>query len=133
MKERACGGCVLCCYLAFAGKPHGVLCQFAKPGVGCTIYDSRPVICRDFCCSWLAGVTAIRPDELGVMVLANETGELHVFHQLESGPITDVARNELKVAAEHLFDLDGIDSLVVHLVELRPGGDTSAEVLEYGR
>jgi hypothetical protein len=32
-------------------------CKHCRPGKGgCTIYDRRPQICRDFTCGWLAGV-----------------------------------------------------------------------------
>ena len=55
---RQCGSCNLCCdVLEVAGvaKPANELCKHWEMGTGCTIYDSRPQMCRSFSCAWLQG------------------------------------------------------------------------------
>ncbi len=48
---RSCGECLLCCKLAkIVGldKPDGVWCRHCAPGRGgCTIYETRPPVCRN--------------------------------------------------------------------------------------
>lgn len=55
---RACGPCSLCCKLfeiEELAKPRNRWCAHCRPGHGgCTIYDRRPQVCRDFECLWLA-------------------------------------------------------------------------------
>jgi hypothetical protein len=53
---RNCGGCTLCCKLMSVyelEKPPGEWCLHCRAGVGCSIYDSRPVQCRQFLCGYL--------------------------------------------------------------------------------
>jgi uncharacterized protein len=53
---RSCAGCTLCCKLtsiSVLDKPAGVWCRHCAPASGCTIYEARPQVCRDFACGWL--------------------------------------------------------------------------------
>lgn len=54
---RSCGECSLCCKLAQVDeldKPSGVWCRHCAPGRGgCTIYETRPAVCRSWHCSWI--------------------------------------------------------------------------------
>jgi hypothetical protein len=55
---RTCGDCSLCCKLINVreplNKPRDVWCQHCRPGKGgCSIYDTRPDVCRGFACDWL--------------------------------------------------------------------------------
>lgn len=54
---RSCGKCSMCCYLLHVielQKPANKWCGHCRPGYGgCTIYDTRPQICRSFKCGWL--------------------------------------------------------------------------------
>jgi hypothetical protein len=47
---------MMCCKLpdieAFE-KPAGVWCRHAKAGQGCSIYEDRPSVCRNFLCEWM--------------------------------------------------------------------------------
>jgi hypothetical protein len=56
-RRRICGDCSLCCKLAQVDeldKPAGVWCRHCAPGRGgCTIYETRPNICRNWACSWI--------------------------------------------------------------------------------
>lgn len=73
MPDRQCGGCVVCCYTTAVpelNKPVNVWCPHCDVGVGCTIYEQRPVACRDFECLWLKSPwmdDELRPDKCGVM------------------------------------------------------------------
>jgi len=53
---RSCGACSLCCKLAQVDeldKPAGVWCRHCAPGRGgCTIYETRPPVCRNWFCAW---------------------------------------------------------------------------------
>jgi hypothetical protein len=56
---RSCGECSLCCNLLHVvelRKPANIWCEHCQPGRaegGCTIYESRPSICRQYACGWL--------------------------------------------------------------------------------
>jgi len=54
---RICGECSLCCKLAQVDeldKPAGVWCRHCAPGRGgCTIYETRPPVCRNWHCNWM--------------------------------------------------------------------------------
>ena len=54
---RSCGECSLCCKLAALvelNKPAGVWCRHCAPGRGgCTIYETRPPVCRNWHCNWI--------------------------------------------------------------------------------
>ncbi len=72
---RSCGDCRVCCKLPDIpelSKPRDTWCQHASkakgPG-GCTQYESRPGVCREFSCGWLSGLGEAqdRPDRLGVL------------------------------------------------------------------
>lgn len=80
--RESCGTCGACCR-SFAipelNKPENVWCVHAKPGRlpgACTIYESRPQVCRTFRCLWLMShldpektpmPMAIRPDKSHVV------------------------------------------------------------------
>jgi len=52
-------------------KPPGVLCKNCKPGAGCTIYDKRPQLCREWYCGWrlLPFGEEWRPDRCQILVM----------------------------------------------------------------
>jgi hypothetical protein len=55
---RQCGSCTSCCTLlevADVGTGVNEWCQYCVAGKGCSIYDSRPQMCRSFSCAWLQG------------------------------------------------------------------------------
>ena len=54
--ERSCGSCGLCCKVLDIdelSKPANRWCSHFAKGGGCTIYGSRPGVCREFQCLWL--------------------------------------------------------------------------------
>lgn len=55
---RQCSDCQLCCSLIPVeqlGKPAGQRCVHQRHGKGCSIYERRPVSCREWSCLWLKG------------------------------------------------------------------------------
>jgi hypothetical protein len=54
---RSCGKCSMCCkllHVAELDKPANQWCGHCKPGQGgCSIYETRPSICRTYGCGWL--------------------------------------------------------------------------------
>jgi hypothetical protein len=54
---RSCGDCSMCCKIPRIDeveKPQGVWCRHCAPARGgCTIYETRPSVCRDYFCGWL--------------------------------------------------------------------------------
>ncbi|MGA7710585.1 MAG: hypothetical protein WCA81_01690 [Rhizomicrobium sp.] len=71
---RECGECTVCCTVMAIDKPDiqkeaGVTCRHCV--AACTIYDTRPPLCRDFYCGWrqLPMLDDVwRPDRSGVFV-----------------------------------------------------------------
>jgi len=71
---RACGECTVCCTAmaidkADIQKDAGVTCRHCKSG--CTIYETRPALCRDYYCGWRQLPIlddSWRPDKSGVFV-----------------------------------------------------------------
>ena len=53
-------------------KPPGIVCQFIKES-RCSIYDQRPLCCRDFVCEWLVGKPIRKPTESGVVFFIKDT------------------------------------------------------------
>lgn len=74
LEDRTCGKCIACCVVLTISseelqKPAGVVCPKCT-GTACSIYDRRPVVCRNYLCVWR--MTQVleddaRPDLLGVM------------------------------------------------------------------
>ncbi len=71
---RACGECTVCCTVMAIDKPEiqkeaGLTCRHCARG--CTIYETRPALCRDFYCGWRQLPIlddSWRPDRSGVFV-----------------------------------------------------------------
>ena len=71
---RECGACTACCTVMAIDKPEiqkeaGVTCRHCVGG--CTIYATRPPLCRDYYCGWRQLPIldeSWRPDRSGVYV-----------------------------------------------------------------
>jgi len=72
---KTCGPCTMCCSvleIAEMKKPAGPLCIDCQLGSGCSIYSSRPQVCRDFECEWLIRrdlSRRLRPDLVGAILM----------------------------------------------------------------
>ncbi|MGA7713884.1 MAG: hypothetical protein WCA81_18470 [Rhizomicrobium sp.] len=75
---RQCGGCSVCCKVlpidtAEIQKQAGVSCLHCAREGGCTIYETRPQICRAYYCGWMTMHDLgedWRPDKSGVFISA---------------------------------------------------------------
>ncbi|MEL6396477.1 MAG: hypothetical protein AAFQ71_10825 [Planctomycetota bacterium] len=74
---RTCGECRACCVapdIPELGKPRDTPCprlhDAGRSGGQCSVYGSRPEVCRSFECAWLSGLGSERdrPDRLGVLM-----------------------------------------------------------------
>jgi hypothetical protein len=72
-QKYSCGGCTVCCHVVGVhdlGKPFYSKCEHMIEK-GCGIYTNRPQNCRDFICSWAAGLIgdaeSRRPDQSGLL------------------------------------------------------------------
>jgi Fe-S-cluster containining protein len=69
---RSCGDCKLCCKLpainenGFVKEDYKMCdhCDVSKTN-GCTIYNTRPQVCRGFACSYVLGMTDLKPNKVG--------------------------------------------------------------------
>lgn len=71
-ESRECGPCTHCCSILGVeelDKPDWARCAHVCEK-GCGIYETRPDVCAEYRCLWLAGYTPFaecRPDAMGVM------------------------------------------------------------------
>lgn len=59
-----CGKCTMCCKLMAVtelNKPKHTQCEHCSIGVGCKIYDDRPLGCQVFKCIWLQTQATSQP------------------------------------------------------------------------
>lgn len=67
---RICGSCKLCCTLMDV-RERGVINKKAGQhcpklcDAGCSVYETRPSVCRDWFCTWRLGFGSERPDVSG--------------------------------------------------------------------
>ena len=81
---RACGDCTVCCVVTQIDtkefqKLPGVRCQHLCAAGGCSIYETRPPICRTYHCGWrYLGFLGDnwRPDRSGVLLAFTPENEL---------------------------------------------------------
>jgi len=81
---RACGDCTVCCVVTQIDtkefqKLPGVRCRHLCAAGGCSIYETRPPICRTYHCGWryLAFLgDNWRPDRSGVLLAFTPENEL---------------------------------------------------------
>lgn len=78
---KACGPCTFCCKvleIEELKKPAGPFCPHCVAGGGCTTYETRPAVCRDFECLWKGdrGLSPVlRPDKIGTLFMEDADSE----------------------------------------------------------
>lgn len=73
---RECGECTYCCqYLTVDTEEiqveAGILCRHCVDKKGCTIYETRPQVCRTHFCGWRLSALfddSWRPDRIGILM-----------------------------------------------------------------
>jgi hypothetical protein len=99
---RGCGECTVCCTALAIDKPEiqkdaGVTCRHCR--AGCTIYATRPALCRDFYCGWRQLPIlddSRRPDRSGVFVELEPIGD-------QTGLSLVLVGNPLKTVRQNWF------------------------------
>lgn len=85
-----CGDCFACCQALPIIQPElnkkaGVLCPHHNGGRhGCTIYETRPTVCRGFLCGWRLVPElgdAWRPDRSGILPVLVEKADVPEHHR----------------------------------------------------
>lgn len=93
-RPAECGSCSACCKLLAIDaetatheplvKAQNQWCPHARKGCGCSIYDQRPDVCRDFACVWLTSsehAPELRPDKIHGMLASTTDGRHLVLHE----------------------------------------------------
>lgn len=97
LPDRECGDCMVCCeYMPISTrgliKPGNTLCPHVIVNRGCSIYETRPNVCRTWHCLWrrdAAMPDELRPDKSGMLfslIIHDEPRSL-----LENAHITCIA------------------------------------------
>lgn len=78
---KSCGSCTMCCkvlVIEHFDKDAGVLCTYCANKTGCTIYETRPSICREYECDWMMERSLgpqLRPDKVGTILQEDSEGD----------------------------------------------------------
>jgi hypothetical protein len=84
--SRQCGDCSLCCKVMAVpelNKPKDTWCEKCTKTKGCSTYETRPQICRDFACMWLQEEwipEALKPNRCHVVFSGARDGKGIVAH-----------------------------------------------------
>lgn len=114
-----CGECTVCCTLSVVeelDKGPGETCKYCVLQKGCSIYEKRPQVCKDFECAYLQAGKDIemRPDKCGVMFFKNSdrifTGVL-----VPGVEVSNKAKGQIES-----FNKQGISVIVFKLGESKP-------------
>ena len=103
---RECGECTKCCegnlLLTVRNRsvnksnPCHFLSKLSKCG-GCTIYEDRPPVCKDFQCDWLINPEIpewMKPSLANVIVINQDQAKVHYYEIVETdGKIDSVVLN----------------------------------------
>lgn len=113
--DNTCGPCTLCCKvfnIPELDKPQDVWCPNARKSWGCTIYEDRPSMCREFECMWLAENldSKWRPDRIHGVITSTEDGKHFQLH--EDPGYRGHARRALKFLIDAIVE-DGKTYVVV--------------------
>lgn len=87
MQTRNCNSCTACCDGLLPGEVNGYEFKLDTPcfyntGKSCSIYDSRPRMCKDYLCAWRSNNSI--PEELdprmsNMLLRVNRDGSIHAF------------------------------------------------------
>ena len=105
-----CGECTLCCkLLEVNGSAIGPYCHQCEVGVGCKIYDSKPVECSTYQCMWLQMNNVgeeLRPDKCGIIF--DRISDDVICARIEKG----IKLNELVMNQIKAFNREGFSILI---------------------
>lgn len=108
MLNRTCGACHACCispHIPVLTKPAGEPCRYLQQGMGCAVYERRPMACRDFRCVWIDSPIlddSLRPDRCGAMFEAYHEERVVIMTALQ--PKTWMCGEPSRLIAQMLHD-----------------------------
>ncbi|WP_147480465.1 YkgJ family cysteine cluster protein [Pseudomonas coronafaciens] len=81
---KKCGTCSACCNVLTIDtpelqKPADVPCVHVREGGGCTIYETRPGVCKSWTCGWLSTdrlKNNLRPDKSNILIRLDDGNSL---------------------------------------------------------
>jgi hypothetical protein len=124
LKTRECGECNACCFRTIVTDDLGKRisedkewCRHCTVGVGCSIYNIRPVACRGYSCLWRDGGLPewARPDQCGIIL---------DFVKIPTHDFTLFTMREFKPGSLQRTDVKGIKSAILsnrkNVLEIRP-------------
>jgi hypothetical protein len=88
-------------------KPRGQWCRHVAQGKGCSIYETRPEVCRQFTCAWLDGfgTDAERPDRSRIVFVQCEApfGKVLAMYETIEGAMDSrpLVKRETEAALKH--------------------------------
>ncbi|WP_155499911.1 YkgJ family cysteine cluster protein [Pseudomonas protegens] len=110
-KPRSCGSCSACCVslrinTAELKKPADVSCKNLAEQGGCTIYDERPEVCRNWQCGWLridSFKERLRPDKSNVLIRIEHDNAHYLVLQPIGSPVVNLTSTDiLELIANHI-------------------------------
>lgn len=110
-----CDGCTVCCdvlRIDAIGKKSHTRCQYCNSG-GCTIYDSRPDVCKNFTCAYLTGSWGLklRPDKCGVMIYNGAIKGYQALMFVEPSEVDPLIINQIEFMQKtYRIKINGIDA-----------------------
>lgn len=111
IEDRDCGECTVCCEalkIEELSKPEGELCKHCEKGKGCTVYQSRPDVCKQWFCMWrwFPFAKNVRPDKSGILL----SYEKHPATKKQVIVVRDVSKRG------NAFDKPGFDQIMQSMV-----------------
>lgn len=98
LPKRECGDCTVCCdgtlkitvygHDVHASKP----CFFMKQG-GCSIYENRPQVCKEYHCEWVSGTYLpewMKPSLSKVLITRRIIDNVEFYELLEAGQTLNI-------------------------------------------
>jgi hypothetical protein len=145
VRGRSCGTCSLCCkliHVAELNKPMGQWCPHCLKSGGCGIYETRPNVCRDWFCEWIANPNIgdeWRPlSTKMVMIVVNDGGaQKLVVHVDQGSPLAwkkEPHYSDIKRWASEFLERGGMVNIYVggRVVVVLPDRDVDLGPFKFG-
>ena len=95
---KACGSCSFCCKVLEIDelkKTAGDLCEHCARSGGCSVYATRPQVCRDYICDWKEDrelLVQFRPDRVGTLLMGRSR-QRRISRRLRPGKAVFLAQS----------------------------------------
>ncbi len=101
---RKCGQCSVCCTSLLIDTPElakqaGTFCKHLAETSGCSIYETRPEVCKSWKCGWLQLdklTPQLRPDRSKVLIIINpQPGVTYQIQPIDEDSITSLLDDDV--------------------------------------